>query len=108
MRTGLIALALVCLAPGAVLANPLAPYRWESRLLVVFADDEIDPKLGEQRAILAQDPAGLLERDLVLLEGVGETPISLSGGATEPAALRETLILVSMVMLPCFRASNTI
>ncbi|MDJ0685306.1 MAG: DUF4174 domain-containing protein [Alphaproteobacteria bacterium] len=93
MRRTLAGLALIgaALAPGAASADLLAAYRWENRLLVVLADGPSDPKLIEQRAILADDPNGLQERDLIVLEGVGNAPVALPGGPVAPQTLRDAL-----------------
>ncbi|HSF91873.1 MAG TPA: DUF4174 domain-containing protein [Paracoccaceae bacterium] len=47
--------------------NPLAEYKWVARPLVVFADSEFDPRFIEQMKMLAEDPAQLEERDVVIL-----------------------------------------
>lgn len=48
-------------------SNPLAEYKWVARPLVVFADSEFDPRFVEQMDLLAEDPAVLEERDVVVL-----------------------------------------
>ena len=95
MRPVLAAIAVACLAASPALADAmddsLAPYRWENRLLILLAGDPADPKLVEQRAILAENPEGLRERDLIVLEGIGDTPLGLRGGPITPRALRDAL-----------------
>lgn len=57
----------------------LAARQWENRLLVVFADEEADLRLEAQRREMGVHVAAMKERDVVLVEVVGED------------ALRETL-----------------
>ncbi|MEM9252761.1 MAG: DUF4174 domain-containing protein [Planctomycetota bacterium] len=47
-------------------------YAWRNRLVVLFANDPDDPSLAEQRHALNADPAGLVERHLVIIEAVGD------------------------------------
>lgn len=82
MRAVLVSLALAALA-GSAAAAPLDAYRWRSRVLVLFAPDPGDARLEAQRAALAAVRGGLAERDLVVLEAVGDGP--------EAAALRDRL-----------------
>ncbi|MFC6388654.1 DUF4174 domain-containing protein [Methylorubrum zatmanii] len=56
---------------AAAAEDPLAGYRWTSRVLVLAAGDAGDPKLAAQREALASARAGAAERDLVTLEAVG-------------------------------------
>lgn len=86
-RTLLI--ALMGLAPLAALAqgttdvaaevavDPLAPrsaegltleeFRWIARPIIIFADTPADPRVAEQLSLLAERPAALLERDVVII-----------------------------------------
>jgi hypothetical protein len=52
-------------------SNPLASYRWRSRLLVVFAEDPADHLLARQRNIMAAMAGEARERDLVVIEALG-------------------------------------
>ena len=72
MRGVLGGLALVALA-GAAVASPLASLRSRSRVLVVSAPDSADAGLKAQRAALGAHRSGLAERDLVVLEAVGDS-----------------------------------
>ena len=85
MRAGLIGLGLATLAAGAGAAggDMLDAYRWRSRVLVLSAPDPGDARLKAQRAALASARGGVGERDLVVLEAVGD--------GAEAAALRERL-----------------
>jgi hypothetical protein len=48
--------------------DPLATYRWKSRVLLVFAPRADAPALAEQRRFIEKQKAGVQERDLVVLE----------------------------------------
>ena len=65
--------------------DPLAQHLWTSRVLVLSAPDEADPRLKGQREALASARAGTRERDLVVLEAVGT--------GAEATALRRRLDL---------------
>ncbi|WP_298967449.1 AI-2E family transporter [uncultured Methylobacterium sp.] len=67
----LSALALVLALPGSPQAASLDAYRWKARVLVVAAADADDPRLAEQRRIVAAAQRGSRERDLVVVEAVG-------------------------------------
>ena len=47
--------------------DPLAEYKWIARPLVVFADSEFNPRFVQQIELLAEDPAVLEDRDVVVL-----------------------------------------
>ena len=47
--------------------DPLAEYKWIARPLVIFADSPFDPRFVRQMEMLAEDPAVLEERDVVVL-----------------------------------------
>ena len=72
MRATLIGLGLAALTAGATMAGPLDAYRWRSRVLVLSAPDPDDPDLRAQRAALGPMRGGAAERDLVVLEAVGD------------------------------------
>lgn len=71
-RAALTAAALMAGGPaGAGDGDPLAGYRWKSRVLVLAAPDSGDARLAAQRQALASVRAGSTERDLVTVEAVG-------------------------------------
>lgn len=71
----LLAAAAVAAAPPALAAgDPLAPYRWTSRVLVALAPSGADAALAAQRRIFADLGAAARERDLVLVEATDDTP----------------------------------
>ena len=67
-----LALASAGLSVGASAGeDPLAGYRWASRVLVVAAPDASNDLYRAQREALASARKGRAERDLVTLEAVG-------------------------------------
>lgn len=56
---------------GADGGDPLARYRWKNRVIVLGAPNSTDAALQEQKALLAGDPVGLSDRDLVVVEILG-------------------------------------
>ena len=46
----------------------LERYTWQNRLLLIFAPSAGDPRLREQQEILARSEAGLIDRDLVIMQ----------------------------------------
>ena len=73
--------------------DPLAHWRWERRVLVVAAPAQDDPAFQTQERVLAADPGGLLERDLVIVEIVGAAVWTSSGSPPEAGALQKRLDL---------------
>lgn len=71
LMAGLLALALPL--PVAAAADPLAAHRWTSRLLVVIAPGRDDAAYREQVRLFERAQAGSRERDLVLVEGTGDS-----------------------------------
>lgn len=68
----LLSLAAAGPSPGtAAPDDPLAAYRWRSRVLVLSAPTAADDRLGTQRSLLNAVTGGRSERDLVTLEAVG-------------------------------------
>ena len=57
-------------APGGT--DPLAPYRWKARVLVAVAPAADNPQLLEQRRLFKTMGQAGQDRDLALLEGVGD------------------------------------
>lgn len=74
------ALAVAAAWPVRAADDPLAGYRWHSRVVVALAPTRDDPALATQRRLFAALGADGRERDLVLVEAPGDTP--------EGAALR--------------------
>ncbi|WP_375466360.1 DUF4174 domain-containing protein [uncultured Methylobacterium sp.] len=122
MKTGLAAGAAAGLVAAglavAAHADPLTPYRWKSRLLVLAAPDAGDRRLAAQRQALAASRTAMTERDLVVLDAVGtdERAVSLRravGLATD--AFRAVLVgkdggvkISSPEPIPAQRLASTI
>jgi hypothetical protein len=70
----LIFAAATIAVPAVAGAESLAGLRWKERALVVFAADRSDPDFAAQRRIFDKAGAGNRERDLVLIEAVGNEP----------------------------------
>jgi hypothetical protein len=76
---------------AAEAANPLAAWRWKSRLLLVFAPDDANPDLQAQRRMLASAQAEVAAHDLLPIEIVGnriEAAGDLQTAATDAGSLR--------------------
>lgn len=71
MRKFSLLVLVLSLVSGFALAqestDPLAEYKWLARPLVVFADSPFDPRFVLQLEMLAEDPAALEERDVIVL-----------------------------------------
>lgn len=63
----LIGLSLIAAAPAGI-----AAMRWEKRILLVGATDARDPLLDEQRRIIATWKADADDRDLAMVEIIGD------------------------------------
>ena len=80
------ALALVTGSIASVEAQPLARYSWKNRLLVIFSPNATVPALARQRRIVNASRAGFRERDMVVIEVVGDTVRSRLGPAPGASA----------------------
>ncbi len=72
----------VLLLAAAVVAMPVDRHRWNDRLLLVFAPDAASSDLAAQRRDAAAAAAAYAERDIVVVEVVGDAV----RGAADPAA----------------------
>lgn len=94
------ALALTSARPVPAALDWYQPWRWQARMLLLFAPREDDPSLLREREILADASVGAAERDVVVVEVVGEhaSETRLSGLALRLAlhvpADRFTVILI--------------
>lgn len=66
-KTVLPVLLLLLTAVTSSAHPSLESYRWKNRVLILFGPPE-SPGLQEQRAVLSEDPQGLSERDMVILD----------------------------------------
>ncbi|MDR5652287.1 DUF4174 domain-containing protein [Ruixingdingia sedimenti] len=65
-------------APVEAAGVDLESFHWISRPIVVFADSPQDPLFLQQMKLLAADPAGLIERDVVVIvdtDPAARTPV---------------------------------
>ncbi len=62
--------SLLSVSGRAAAADPFDVFRWERRLLVVFAPIRTDPRLAAQRMRHRDDATGFAERDLTVIEVV--------------------------------------
>lgn len=72
-----LSILAIAVAPGKAATNgddPLAAYHWKARVLLVVAPGPADPKLLQQRTIFRAMKAGAGERDLALVEAIGDSP----------------------------------
>ncbi|PYE29271.1 uncharacterized protein DUF4174 [Rhizobium sp. PP-CC-3A-592] len=77
-----VALALfVASGISAASAAGLDAFGWKNRVLIVFANSG-DPDVVEQRRLLVDDTKALADRNMVVLEVVGDTVKPIYGKAT--------------------------
>jgi hypothetical protein len=88
MRCGCMIASNLLMAVSLMATTPssLAALRWEKRVLIVSAPDKTDPLLSEQRRILSGWQAGAEQRDLVVVEIIGDRVIGTGDAAS---ALRQ-------------------
>lgn len=55
------------LAPRSAEGLTLDEFLWVARPIIIFADTPADPRVAEQLELLAERPAALLERDVVII-----------------------------------------
>lgn len=87
----------VTLAEGGEQKSSLVEYLWRNRPLLVFAPHEDHPFLAEQRQAIVGQFAGLRDRDMVVIEVVGDR-VRINGvsrGRLKAADLRECYSLHS-------------
>ena len=87
-----LAACLLIASPVMAQDGPLAPYLWENRPIVVFADSAQDPRFSEQMDFLRQETEALVERDVVILTDTN--PSAQSDLRTKLRPRGFTLILV--------------
>ena len=82
----LAALTLMSGLAAPAEAQPLSRYSWKNRPLVIFAPSQASPALARQRRIVSANVAGFRERDMVIIEVVGNTVNSRLGQAPGASA----------------------
>ncbi|MEM6332103.1 MAG: DUF4174 domain-containing protein [Planctomycetota bacterium] len=60
-------------APPTAPAWSMQDYAWSHRPVLIFALDPADPALAQQRQTLTALAPGLTERDIVIIQAVGQT-----------------------------------
>ncbi|MBV9654489.1 MAG: DUF4174 domain-containing protein [Acetobacteraceae bacterium] len=60
--------------------DPLGRYRWQSRILLLFAPNPDDPAIRQQLDLLRAESAGARERDLLVVLVVADSARTLDGG----------------------------
>jgi hypothetical protein len=104
-RLGLAMLGGMTMTPrptGAAEATPaalLAAWRWKSRVLLIFAPDDGNPRLAAQREHLAAATAKSAERDLVVIEIVGGHANQAVDGAALRARFRVAAEAFAVVLI---------
>ena len=71
--------SLISLGTSAAQTRPLDVFKWEKRVIVMFADRSSDPWAFGQRTDLLQDRCAFDDRDLLLLEVYGADPVLATG-----------------------------
>jgi Domain of unknown function (DUF4174) len=83
---GIIAMMqLVEITPMSAREAPLLGYRWDNRLLLVFAPDADSARLRRQREILRVAEPGLNERDMIIIFIIGDA-VATKGPPAAPVA----------------------
>lgn len=77
----LMTVSLIAAGPASISAM-----KWEKRVLLVSAPDANDPSLNEQRRIIARWKAGAEERDITIVEVIGD---DVAGASNSAATLRQ-------------------
>ena len=77
-HTKAVLLLILTLLTGAAMSQPLqsadlSPYRWQNRLLLLFAPSPEDRAYGEQMRLLENETAALEDRDLLVFHLFGDS-----------------------------------
>lgn len=81
---------LLALGAAGLQAAPLEAWRWQSRVVLLFATAPGSPELDAQRALLAGSEDAARDRDLLRIEVVGQRVTALPpvDGLPDAATLR--------------------
>lgn len=83
--------ALLCLtaaaAPLGASATPLKSVQWKNRPLLVFAPSPGHPLLARQRAEIGRVMSGMIERDMIVVEIVGNSLRTVVGRSPSGGAV---------------------
>lgn len=80
LRTGAASLLALAISTLAADEDVLERFRWQNRVLLVFAGAPGDPELAQQQGLLDDTRPGLTERDLVVITALGNE-IHVEGAA---------------------------
>jgi hypothetical protein len=67
----------------------LKAYQWQNRIILLFASSGQHPAFQEQQRIFRDQTPAFAERDLVLLEVLGDQSVKMKKGEESAASLRE-------------------
>jgi hypothetical protein len=67
----------------------LKAYQWQNRVLVLLVPTRQHPAFHSQQKLFEGQKAAFADRDLVLLEAIGDQPVQMKEGAETAASLRE-------------------
>lgn len=73
--------------PITTSAQPLKSVRWKNRPLLIFAPSQNHPTLAKQRAVVRQIRSGLVERDMIVVEIVGNSLRTVVGRSPSASAV---------------------
>ncbi|MEM7652729.1 MAG: DUF4174 domain-containing protein [Pseudomonadota bacterium] len=71
--------------PSEAAITTMNDFAWERRPLLIFAPSPDTPLVRDQRAALAAEKGGLLERDMLVIEIIGQQ-VTLDGQVVDPQA----------------------
>ena len=71
--------------PPAPTAKTMSDFAWERRPLLIFAPSPDAPLVRDQRAALAAEKSGLVERDMVVIEVIRQQ-VTIDGQPVDPLA----------------------
>ena len=94
MRRAFVSLCLLLAfaLPVAAEDDPLAPYIWEARPVIVFADSTKDPRFIRQLADFERRAEELAERDVVLLTDADPAAMSALRKKLRPRGFQLVLV----------------
>lgn len=98
MKTTLLAIAIVAMSVliEDTMADPLAEYRWKSRVLLVFSSSADDEKARELRESIAAHGREFTDRDIVIGWIYADASGQLAGdelGAEHSESLRDAAVI---------------
>lgn len=89
---GFVSLLIAAAAVALTEDDPLAPYLWEARPIVVFADSEKDPRFVRQMENFIGYEDEFAERDVVILTDTDPSALSALRKRLRPRGFQVVLI----------------